>query len=311
MVLLPFVLLSLILSAFLVSASETFKVDVVCVCNDVPITGMTFSVYRVADMDEDGSFTPVGDFSSVPVVLESGEDALLALAETLKGYVFADSISPDVCGKTDDNGTFTLNGLDRGLYLFTADRKTIGELTYSARPFLFTLPSRDPESGELINDITLQPKISAEENPNDNPTDQTLTRKVMIVWDDEDASERRQESVRIELICNGNMVDYIILNSSNNWKWTWDGLPVRDENGNPYEWAVVERIDSEHTVKIEQKGITFVVTNVLDGETEESSETSEPKLPQTGQLWIPVPYLALSGLVLVIVGVILVRRKSV
>ncbi len=41
------------------------------------------------------------------------------------------------------------------------------------------------------------------------------------------------------------------------------------------------------------------------------SVPDEPKLPQTGQLWWPVPMLICVGLILVLVGIVLSRRKEI
>lgn len=298
------------LSSFADSSEEGFSVRIVCRHEDTVIPGLIYSLYRVADMEEDGTWKPVGTFASVPVALQDGEEGRDALAQTLKAYVYADSVSPSFRGTTGGDGTALVSGMERGLYLLTADRISIGTLTYSTKPALLTLPSYDPEGDGLLNDITVCPKFSAGENPEDNPTDETVTRKVIIVWDDETVPEHRPESVTVELLRNGELVDKQELTSELGWRWTWDGLPARDRYGSVNEWTVIERIGTNHTVVIEEKGITFVVVNSLDGETETSSETDEPRLPQTGQLWMPVPYLICGGLLLIAAGTLLIRRKT-
>ena len=66
-----------------------------------------------------------------------------------------------------------------------------------------------------------------------------------------------------------------------------------------------------YTTQIAREGLTFVVTNTGTG----PASTPPPKtpmpdrLPQTGQLWWPVPLLLAAGLVLVIAG-LLRRRRS-
>jgi hypothetical protein len=45
-------------------------------------------------------------------------------------------------------------------------------------------------------------------------------------------------------------------------------------------------------------------------EPDKPDKPSEPHLPQTGQLWWPVPVLAFLGLILIIVGLALKRRSS-
>ena len=303
-------------SSFAESAAEKEEYSVTIVCrsegNEIP--GLVYSLYRVADMEDDGTLSPVGEFASLPVALNVGEDGRDKLAQTLKAYVFADSVSPSLRGTTGEDGTALVSVPEPGLYLMTAERISIGLLTYSTKPLLLTLPSGNPAGKDPLNRISVFPKFSAEENPEDNPTDETVTRKVIVVWDDENVPELRPERVTIELHRNGEIVDQEELNELNGWRWTWDGLPVRDHLGSVNEWTVVERIGTDHTVMIEERGITFVVVNTLDGETEASSdinvETEEPKLPQTGQLWMPVPYLICGGLLLILTGTLLIRRKA-
>ena len=64
-----------------------------------------------------------------------------------------------------------------------------------------------------------------------------------------------------------------------------------------------------------QEGTTFVVTNTYDEGTPENPEQPEnpdqpgnPTLPQTGQLWWPVPVLVAGGLLLIVIG--LLRRRG-
>lgn len=71
----------------------------------------------------------------------------------------------------------------------------------------------------------------------------------------------------------------------------------------------------DYTVLVTQEGTTFVVTNTYDEGTPENPEQPEnpdqpgnPTLPQTGQLWWPVPVLVAGGLLLIVIG--LLRRRG-
>lgn len=71
----------------------------------------------------------------------------------------------------------------------------------------------------------------------------------------------------------------------------------------------------DYTVLVTQEGTTFVVTNTYDEGTPENPEQPEnpdqpgnPTLPQTGQLWWPVPVLVAGGLLLIVIGVL--RRRG-
>jgi len=59
-----------------------------------------------------------------------------------------------------------------------------------------------------------------------------------------------------------------------------------------------------YTAKTERSGNTFYITN-----TYAVSGTGTPTLPQTGQLWWPVPLLLAGGLALIAAG--LIRRRGI
>ena len=96
---------------------------------------------------------------------------------------------------------------------------------------------------------------------------------------------------------------------------TWSGL----DDG--CTWTVVEKECEGYTVRVEREGITFVMTNtyaaeIPDDPTPEAPLPPDPAkptpggptLPQTGQVWWPVPLLLMTGLLLLAVG--LFRRRT-
>lgn len=131
------------------------------------------------------------------------------------------------------------------------------------------------------------------------PTDDTVTRTVLKVWDDKGYENRRPKSVKVTLLQNGTVYDAQVLGESNGWQYTWDGLPKYDKNGNEINWTIREDAVSGYVSSTRQNGFTFVLTNTLD----------KQKLPQTGALWWPVPILAVAGLTFLITGT-LSRKKN-
>ncbi len=131
------------------------------------------------------------------------------------------------------------------------------------------------------------------------PEDDTVTRTVLKVWDDKGYESKRPKSVQVTLLQNGTAYDTQTLNSTNGWQYTWSKLPKHDKNGKEISWTICEVSVSGYVSSIRQNGYTFVLTNT----------PNEPKLPQTGVLWWPVPVLACGGLAFLIVGA-LSRRKT-
>jgi hypothetical protein len=117
----------------------------------------------------------------------------------------------------------------------------------------------------------------------------------------------------VYLYCDGKEYEKTQLNYRNNWRHIWSGL----ERG--HDWTVVEEPVNGYMVDVTQEGVTFVITNTYqpdipnNSEPPEKSESSEENLylailPQTGQLWWPVPLLACLGLVCMLISAVCRRN---
>ena len=69
---------------------------------------------------------------------------------------------------------------------------------------------------------------------------------------------------------------------------------------------VIEKELKKYTVETVREGDVFVVTNTYGGNSPGGS--ADPTLPQTGQLWWPVPVMIAAGMLFVAVG--LIRRRG-
>ncbi len=134
----------------------------------------------------------------------------------------------------------------------------------------------------------------------DEPEDDTVTRMVLKEWDDKGYESHRPRSVQVTLLQNGTAYDTQTLSETNSWQYTWDKLPKWDQNGREYTWTIQEASVPGYVSSVEQNGDTFVLTNT----------PNEPKLPQTGVLWWPVPVLACGGLAFLIMGMVSRRKKD-
>lgn len=268
---------------------------------DTPISGATFSLYHIADVDPDCTFTLTEQFAKYPVEVNGNTvESWNKLAETLKGYVLYDSVKPYISGITGSTGTVRFGGIPTGLYLVTGNSKTLGDYTYYCQAAIIAVPGLDGDTGEWLYDVTAEPKCSRKDF--EEPDDKTVTRKVIKVWEDNNSKDRPKEVV-IQLYCGKTLYDTVTLNAANNWRHAWDNLPAYAADKTKNEWSIVEKPVDGYNAVVKKDGITFTVTN-----SKKTTPPEDPKLPQTGMLWWPVPVLLFAGLVLVLIGTI--RRRG-
>ena len=275
------------------------------------LSGAKFSIYRVADADETGELTVRSEYDEFDLDIRGKNDRRWReMAQTLESYVLRRELTPADSGKTDKAGmlTFPTQGktLAAGLYLVIGERHTQGGNDYDAEPFFVLLPTQDLENNEWVYDVSANVKFDKTPVPDD---DDTVTRKVLKVWDDDGAEDSRPQEITVELLRNGKVYDTVKLSEKNNWRYTWLDLDA------DARWSVTEKTVSGYTVSITREGITFVVTNTKKPDRTDTPDTpvkpsnpskpsspAKPTLPQTGAVWWHVEALALSGLVFLILG---------
>ena len=275
------------------------------------LSGAKFSIYRVADADETGELTVRSEFVEFDLDIRGKNDRRWReMAQTLESYVLRREFTPTDSGKTDKTGmlTFPTQGktLAAGLYLVIGERHTQGGNDYDAEPFFALLPTQDLENNEWVYDVSANVKFGKTPVPDDGDT---VTRKVLKVWDDDGAESSRPQEITVELLRNGKVYDTVKLSEKNNWRYTWLDLDA------DARWSVTEKTVSGYTVSITREGITFVVTNTKKPDRTDTPDTpvkpsnpskpsspAKPTLPQTGAVWWHVEALALSGLVFLILG---------
>ncbi len=269
-----------------------------------PLTGADFSAYLVATVDESGQLTTTKPFQSFRVDMTGKQDdTWRQLASTLEGYVLRDSVQPTAQGSTDGQGQLTLptggKKLTPGLYLILGSRHTQNGSYYDPSPFFVLLPTADREANDYTYQVTADVKYDKTPVP-DQPT--KVTRTMQKVWKDDGHEKARPQEVVVQLLRGGQVYDTVTLNSQNNWRHRWSDLDSR------YRWTVTEKTVADYTVTVTQEGKTFVVTNTY--QTPTPGKKTDTKLPQTGQLWWPVPVLLSVGLLLVLIGVLRRRRDD-
>lgn len=271
---------------------------------DEPMVGAEFFLYRVAAMDEYCHFTATEQFreGTRHVDLNKMEQAgWEALAGKLAMEARADTIPADRSGVTDETGKIRFGDLELGLYLVFSAPHTQNHATFQHLPVLIAVPNRnqDPDKGDIDTwhyNVTL----------NGKPVEAKDALKVIKIWeDDDDAAHKRPDKLTIELLRDGSVFDSIQLPVDGKWEYVWENLeygPV---------WTVREDTDELDENRYEcgdpvrdDKGTQYIIWTI----TNTYVPPPEPKLPQTGQLWWPVPLLLSAGLLCILVGML--RRRG-
>jgi len=248
---------------------------------------VSFAIYQVADVTKTAKYVLTEEFKEYPIVLDKMDDeSWRDAAQTFAGYVDRDGIMPSAIGKTDEKGVLVFEALENGLYLIIGDSYTTDDrLHYEIMPFFVSLPSLT-ETDEWNYDPVVSLKYNVEKLP-DN-----IMFQVVKIWE-ADSIQNRPEKITVQILKNQSVYDEVELNSSNGWKYEW----VELETG--ATWNVVEKdVPNDYTVKVSKAGATFAITNTYSGKV-----PTEDTLPQTGQLWWPVPLFAATGILLVAIGI--------
>ena len=262
---------------------------------------VTFRIYRVADVSETVRFTLCGDFARYTDLQALLDDAAWdELAMILDARVIRDGFAPAASGRTDANGVLAFHGLRPGLYLVMGDTYRIGNTTYYPQTALVSLPGlRADDTWDYAPVMT--PKFSSERDPEIPKTGISVQK----IWVDAGAENERPVEITVQLMKDNTVVETVTLNAANNWRWSWTGLPVG------YQYRVVEtNVTYGYSDSYSREGDTAVIVNEYTFDIpDEKPPLDKPKLPQTGQLWWPVPLLMAAGLALVLIG--LIRRRGV
>jgi len=228
-----------------------------------PIAGFPFAIYRVADVDAQGSFTLAGDFQKYPVQLNGlTQEQYADLARTLDAYARQDGLTPLETMQTRSTGSAYFENLRTGLYLVAGSSAVINGKSFTTDPFLVSLPSQDA-GGTLVYEVITQPKHITSEIPD---TPEIVARRVLKLWQG-DVEEFRPEGVTVRLLKDGVVYDTVTLTRDNSWRYAWEALPKFDTDGHLIRWQLTEEVPEGYLVSLGQEEDAFLLTNTLDPDT--------------------------------------------
>lgn len=256
--------------------------------------GVSFRLYRVAEVTEEASFTPTEAFAGYPVTFDGLDSSgWRALSQTLAAYAARDGVKPDGVAGTAKDGNASFAALPVGLYLVSGERYEEDGFLYTPEPFLICLPDRGEGEDHWNYDVAASCKFDSERAPG-SPD---VQRKVIKVWKDAGREQRRPQQIEVQLLKDGAVYDTVTLSEANGWQHVWEKLDA------DAQWQVAERSTPDgYVVSVSREQTTFTMTNTY----QEKDDT--PRLPQTGMLWWPVPLLAGAGMLLFFAG--WMRRRS-
>jgi hypothetical protein len=275
------------------------SLTITCQKDDIVLNDLDWEIYRVADITDNNKFERINEFTKYPVELNGlTTSQLQTAAGTLEAYTKTDKISPLRTGTTDSNGVVSFNDLEHGLYLVAGESVIIGDTFYMPAPSLIILRDSNETGVKWQYNVNAMPKLKV------LPASMRIYRfdgTVKITWTNDD-EKNRPDSVTAILYKDGEKFDSVILSSSNNWQHTWPKL------SSEYKWNVTEEIvPTDYTVTYSTTDINiksefehdteFIINNTFV-QTPSQTVTQEvkPTIPQTGQLWWPVPILSAAGL---------------
>lgn len=263
----------------------------------------TFDFYKLADFSKTEGFIPATPFDrytdTIPLLVGMAgmttEETRL-LATTMEAVVLRDGITPSHTAATNEDGALALTDLQQGMYLVLGTSTTDGEYRYTPSPILVSVPTRD------IHDVW-QYYVILEHNKvvKENLDQPTTHREVIKIWQDDGNESSRPAAITVQLLQDGNVYDTVQLSDDNNWMYRWTELPA----AHTYTAVEVE-VSEPYTMSVERDRTAIYVTNTYNG----PPPPPPPDLPQTGQLWWPVPLMVALGLCSLLLSACYRRRDE-
>ena len=264
-----------------VSGSAYHEKEVFQISGKYDLDNVIFSLYQVGTWNESSEIVPVNEYADYHIDYTDNQ-----APQTLEAYIKRDKPTPIMQVTTDKNGTFQFSEITEGIYLITGETTQTNGNLYFPSPTLVGVSINNPTAEIMIKTTVESVK-------------QQKDISVLKVWDDDD-SQNRPSQVTVELLKDGDVYDTVQLSQNNNWQYQWKELDGSSE------WRVMENtVPQDYTVHISADNNNFIITNTLSQKA--IPQSTPEKLPQTGQMNLPIIILFPMGVILIIVGII--RRK--
>ncbi len=272
-----------------VSQDRPVQLTVMLRCGKKSLPGAQIRIYQICDMDASGKLTPLDAYGAYADTLDiRGENAARwqEAAGIIEEYIRSQKqIQPTDQALTDAEGKASFPSPDRelphGLYLVESIRHRYEDHIYSASAFFVMLPSA--ASGDW--DYSVSAEAKAEE------TEKVISLQVIKQWEDEYWESKRPSHIQVILYRDELPYETITLPHKGQWSYRWEALSAE------HSWWVGEVPVEGYETEIYRNGNTFLIKNIC-----KPTGPEDPTLPQTGQIWWPIPLLLMAGVLLILGG---------
>ena len=328
-------------------SGRTGSIAVLSYVDGKKVPDVKFNAWRIGDYDSStGEITISAGFKKYGLYFNPLDmDSVSRFTGSLYDYIRRDDVRLDYTAVSDSQGVALFENLELGAYLIASEVFERDGVEYKSSPMLVYIPNLN-DFDELVYSAEVEAKFTGSRIP-DKPG--KISRRVLKTWDDQDDLDGlRPDEIEVDLLRNGKRYDTVVLNRTNQWRYVWDDLDERYDWSvvertvpDGYESYVDYKgitfvIDNVHEPERPEKPtppppsvppeenppVTTTTPNpprTTPGGPPSTPDIPEnppppppttPKIPQTGQLWWPVPVLTIAGLAVLLVGVFVRRRDD-
>lgn len=257
---------------------------------------MEVKLYQIAEVSADFKYTLTQTFENSGLILNGIRTAgeWNVVRSTLEAHILANNIAPQVTALTNEEGNATFENLKTGMYLAIVSRAEQDGLHCRFDSALIALPGLGSD-GRWQYQVSVNAK--GEVLPPVDP-DEIIEFKVLKLWRGDEGRNDRPKTIEVEIFCDGNSRETVVLSEENNWSYTWTAV----DDGST--WTVVERnVPQGYTMTLEERQSTFVLTNTWTPTNPDDPE-KPPKTGDTSNIMLHALLMTGSGSMLIILGVI-------
>ena len=252
-------------------------------------------LYKVADVSADCQYTLTAPFAASNLIINGikSNNEWNVVRSTLEAWLLDGSIVPVKTATTNDAGQAHFTQLTPGLYLASSITITQDGLTCVFASALVALPGLDADG-------YWQYQVSVSAKPEILEPEEEIELKVLKLWKGDEDQNTRPKSIDVEIFCNGESYENVVLSEENNWSYSWK---AKNDGSN---WKVMEWfVPKGYAMTVEQKENTFIITNSL----QDPPAPEPPKTGDTANIMLYAVLMLVSGTMLILLGIAGKRQR--